>query len=185
MILNDLEIQDLCMNGMIEPFYTIQIEDGVISYGLGSFGYDIRLGNQFQVFHNANQTVIDPKNFDENVMVEQVVNDYVQIPPNSFILGHSYERFDMPKDVLGLCVGKSTYARCGIIVNITPLEPGWEGYLTIEISNTTPEPARVYAEEGIAQVLFFKGEQPLKTYKDKEGKYQDQVKEVTTARVVS
>ena len=159
---------------MIEPFEDRQMRAGVISYGLSSYGYDIRVADEFKVFTNINSTVVDPKNFDARSFVD-VKADVCIIPPNSFALAKTVEYFRIPRDVLTVCVGKSTYARCGLIVNVTPFEPEWEGFVTLEISNTTPLPAKVYANEGIAQVLFFKGdEEPLVSYRDKKGKYQGQ-----------
>ena len=159
---------------MIEPFEDRQVRAGVISYGLSSYGYDIRVADEFKVFTNINSTVVDPKNFDPRSFVD-VKADVCIIPPNSFALSRTLEYFRIPRDVLTVCVGKSTYARCGLIVNVTPFEPEWEGYVTLEISNTTPLPAKIYANEGIAQVLFFKGNAPpLVSYKDKKGKYQGQ-----------
>ncbi len=173
-LLNDRQItKRVERQSLIEPFVD-QTEDGVVSYGLGHYGYDIRVGEKFHVFSNVSSTPIDPKDFSDNAFVEKETGNYIEIPPNSFALGHAVEKINMPNDLMGLCIGKSTYARCGIIVNMTPVEPGWEGHLTIEISNTTPLPAKVYANEGIAQVLFFRGEAPDLTYDDKEGKYQDQ-----------
>ena len=160
--------------GMIRPFVDKQIRKGVISYGVSSYGYDIRVANEFKVFTNINSTVVDPKNFDEKSFIT-VKADYCIIPPNSFALAKTVEHFKIPRDILTVCVGKSTYARCGIIINVTPFEPEWEGFVTLEISNTTPLPAKIYANEGIAQVLFFQGDQPCRTsYKDKKGKYQKQ-----------
>lgn len=166
---------------MIVPFVesNVRVVEGkpVVSYGLSSYGYDIRLAREFKIFSNAHCAIVDPKNFDPKAMVDVEVpagGMPVLIPPNSFALARSFETFAMPRDVTGLCVGKSTYARCGIIVNITPLEAGWRGVLTIEISNTTPLPAKVYAGEGIAQVLFFRGEPCAVSYADRKGKYQDQ-----------
>jgi len=162
-------------HGMIEPFEDRQVRQGVVSYGLSSYGYDIRVADEFKVFTNINSTVVDPKNFDERSFVD-VRADVCIIPPNSFALAKTVEYFRIPRNVLTVCVGKSTYARCGLIVNVTPFEPEWEGYVTLEISNTTPLPARIYANEGIAQVLFFRGEEePEVSYKDKGGKYQSQV----------
>jgi len=159
---------------MIEPFCDTQIGQGVVSYGLSSYGYDIRVSNEFKIFTNLNSTVVDPKNF-KNENVIDFVGDECIIPPNSFALARTVEFFRMPKNVLAICLGKSTYARCGIIVNVTPFEPGFEGHITIEISNTTPLPAKIYANEGIAQVLFFEGDEQCETtYKDKKGKYQFQ-----------
>ncbi len=163
---------------LIEPFIDHQVreKDGqpVVSYGLSSFGYDVRVARQFRIFTNVHGTVIDPKNFDERGLVEHEGACCV-VPPNSFALAVSVEYFRIPNNVLTLCVGKSTYARCGIIVNVTPFEPGWEGHAVLEISNTTPMPAKVYAEEGIAQVLFFESSDPCRTtYADRDGKYQKQ-----------
>jgi dCTP deaminase len=161
-------------HGMIEPFEDRQVRQGVISYGLSSYGYDIRVADEFKVFTNINSTVVDPKNFDARSFVD-VKADVCIIPPNSFALAKTVEYFRIPRDVLTVCVGKSTYARCGLIVNVTPFEPEWEGYVTLEISNTTPLPAKVYANEGIAQVLFFQGDEPCEvSYADKKGKYQKQ-----------
>ncbi len=163
-------------HGMIEPFVESSVRAGVISYGVSSYGYDIRISNEFKVFHNLNSTVVDPKAFTATNFQDFVVDEFVVIPPNSFALSRTVEHFKIPRDVLVLCVGKSTYARCGLIVNVTPLEPEWEGYLTLEISNTTPLPARVYANEGIAQLLFLGGDGVAdQSYKDKKGKYQGQV----------
>jgi len=161
-------------HGMIEPFEDRQVRDGVISYGLSSYGYDIRVADEFKVFTNINSTVVDPKNFDARSFVD-VKADVCIIPPNSFALAKTVEYFRIPRDVLTVCVGKSTYARCGLIVNVTPFEPEWEGFVTLEISNTTPLPARVYANEGIAQVLFFQSDEVCEvSYADKKGKYQRQ-----------
>lgn len=161
---------------MIEPFYDGQMRNGIISYGLSSYGYDIRVANEFKVFTAGvgNLTVVDPKNIDPHAMVD-FVGDVCIIPPNSFALARSLEYIRMPRNVLGAVLGKSTYARCGIVTNFTPLEPGWHGFITIEISNTTPLPAKIYANEGIAQVLFFEGDEPCEvSYADKKGKYQGQ-----------
>ena len=161
-------------HGMIEPFEDRQIREGVVSYGLSSYGYDIRVADEFKVFTNINNTVIDPKNFDPSAFVD-IKADVCIVPPNSFALARSVEYFRIPRDVVTVTVGKSTYARCGIITNVTPFEPEWEGYVTLEISNTTPLPAKIYANEGIAQVLFFEGdEEPEISYRDKKGKYQGQ-----------
>jgi dCTP deaminase len=170
MILNDEEIAEV---KPVTPFVKELKTDEKISYGLGSFGYDIRIDDEFRIFTDVHSTEINPKEFNEEAFVK-VQGDSCLIPPNSFCLGKSLEKFDMPDDLFGLVVGKSTYARCGIIVNMTPIEPGWKGFLTIEISNTTPLPARIYADEGIAQVVFFRGERPITTYGDRNGKYQDQ-----------
>ena len=159
---------------MIEPFEDRQVRDGVISFGLSSYGYDIRVADEFKVFTNINSTVVDPKNFDARSFVD-VQADVCIIPPNSFALAKTIEHFRIPRDVLTICVGKSTYARCGLIVNVTPFEPEWEGFVTLEISNTTPLPAKVYSNEGIAQVLFFQSDEMCEvSYADKKGKYQGQ-----------
>ena len=159
---------------MIEPFVDDQVRAGVISYGVSSYGYDVRVGNQFKVFTNVFNTVVDPKQFDPRSFVD-IVADQCIIPPNSFALAGTIEYFRIPRDVLTVCLGKSTYARCGIIVNVTPFEPEWEGHVTIEISNTTPRPAKIYANEGIAQVVFFQSDEVCaRSYKDKKGKYQAQ-----------
>jgi len=159
---------------MIEPFEDRQVRAGVISYGLSSYGYDIRVADEFKVFTNINSTVVDPKNFDARSFVD-VKAEVCIIPPNSFALAKTVEYFRIPRDVLTVCVGKSTYARCGLIVNVTPFEPEWEGFVTLEISNTTPLPAKVYANEGIAQVLFFQSDETCEvSYADKKGKYQKQ-----------
>jgi len=159
---------------MIEPFCEENIGRGVVSYGLSSYGYDIRVADEFKIFTNIGGTVVDPKNFDEKNVVE-FQGSVCIVPPNSFALARTVEYFRMPSDVLAICLGKSTYARCGIIVNVTPFEPGFEGHITIEISNTTPLPAKIYAGEGIAQVLFLQGDEPCETtYADKKGKYQAQ-----------
>jgi dCTP deaminase len=158
-------------HGMIEPFVDDQVRAGVVSYGLSSYGYDIRVGNEFKVFTNINNTVIDPKQFDPRSFVD-VTADVCIVPPNSFALARTVEYFRIPRNVLTICLGKSTYARCGIIVNVTPFEPEWEGTVTLEISNTTPLPAKIYANEGIAQVLFFESEDVCeRSYADKKGKY--------------
>ena len=167
---------------MIDPFVENQVRSGVISFGLSSYGYDIRVANEFKVFTNINSTVIDPKAFDPRSFVD-LKTDVCIVPPNSFALARTIEYFRIPRDVLTVCLGKSTYARCGIIVNVTPFEPEWEGTATLEISNTTPIPAKIYANEGIAQVLFFQSDEPCHTsYRDKKGKYQAQV-EVTLPRI--
>ena len=160
--------------GMIEPFSERQQGDGVISYGLSSYGYDVRIGREFKVFTNVNNSIVDPKAFRDDAFVD-LETDVCVVPPNSFALGRTIEYFRIPEDVITICLGKRTYARCGIIVNVTPFEPGWEGFVTLEISNTTPLPARVYAGEGIAQVLFLRGEERCETsYADRAGKYQGQ-----------
>jgi dCTP deaminase len=167
---------------MIEPFEDRQVREGVVSYGLSSYGYDIRVADEFKVFTNINSTVIDPKNFDPNAFVD-IKADVCIVPPNSFALARTVEYFRIPRDVLTVCLGKSTYARCGIIVNVTPFEPEWEGTVTLEISNTTPLPAKIYANEGLAQVLFFQGDEPCEvSYADKKGKYLKQ-RGVTLPRI--
>jgi dCTP deaminase len=161
-------------HGMIEPFESGQVRDGVISYGVSSFGYDVRVADEYKVFTDVYSVVVDPKQFDAKSFVD-VKADYCIIPPRSFALARTLEYFRIPPDVLVICVGKSTYARCGIIVNVTPLEPEWCGHLTLEISNTTPLPAKIYSNEGLAQLLFFRGEEvPEVTYASRSGKYQDQ-----------
>ena len=160
--------------GMIKPFEDRQVRKGAISFGLSSYGYDIRIADEFKIFTNINTTIVDPKRFDPRSFVDYQ-GDVAVIPPNSFALGRSVEYFKIPRNVLTICVGKSTYARCGIITNVTPFEPEWEGYVTLEISNTTPLPAKIYANEGIAQVLFFESDEPCETsYADRQGKYQGQ-----------
>ncbi|RDU73400.1 dCTP deaminase [Helicobacter aurati] len=164
-------------NAMITPFVETQINRGVISYGLSSYGYDIRVGCEFMIFTNIGATIVDPKDFHEKNVVEVKTNKegFCIVPPNSFALARTIEYFRIPKNVLAICLGKSTYARCGIIVNVTPFEPEFEGFITIEISNTTPLPAKIYANEGIAQVLFFTGDETcMQSYRDKGGKYQYQ-----------
>ena len=159
---------------MISPFEDKQIRENKISYGLSSFGYDARVSNEFKIFTNVNSEIVDPKNFKASNFVTKNVSECI-IPPNSFVLASTVEYFRIPKDVLVVCLGKSTYARCGIIVNVTPLEPGWEGHVTLEFSNTTPLPAKVYANEGVAQFIFLKGnETPETTYSDRNGKYMGQ-----------
>ena len=159
---------------MIEPFVDEQMRSGVISYGLSSYGYDIRVADEFKVFTNIYNTVVDPKNFDPKSFVD-IKGEVCIIPPNSFALARTIEYFRIPRNILTICLGKSTYARCGIIVNVTPFEPEWEGHVTIEISNTTPLPAKIYANEGIAQVLFFESDEVCAvSYRDKKGKYQAQ-----------
>jgi dCTP deaminase len=158
----------------IEPFAPQQSRPGTISYGVTSYGYDVRVDRHFKVFTNAHCSIVDPKHFDPKSFVD-IEADYCLIPPNSFALAETVEYLEIPRDILCVCLGKSTYARCGIIVNVTPLEPEWRGRITIEISNTTPLPAKIYANEGIAQILFLKAEAVCKTsYADKKGKYQDQ-----------
>ena len=174
-ILSDRWIRRMAQEqGMIEPFVDAQKREGVISYGLSSYGYDARVGTDFKIFTNVNSSVVDPKNFDEQSFVDRNT-DVCIIPPNSFALARTVEYFRIPRDVLVICVGKSTYARCGIIVNVTPLEPEWEGHVTLEFSNTTPLPASIYANEGACQFLFLQGNEPCEiSYRDKAGKYQGQ-----------
>ncbi|ATQ77391.1 MULTISPECIES: dCTP deaminase [Massilia] len=166
--------------GMIEPFEPGQVKelDGqrIVSYGTSSYGYDIRCADEFKLFTNINTTIVDPKNFDENNFVDVSGKGFCIIPPNSFALARTVEYFRIPRNVLTICLGKSTYARCGIIVNVTPFEPEWEGFVTLEFSNTTPLPAKIYANEGVAQVLFFESDEVCEvSYKDRGGKYQGQV----------
>lgn len=169
---------------MINPFCEDLKCEGVVSYGLSSYGYDIRVSDEFKIFTNVNSTVIDPKDFDDNNVVD-FKGDICIVPPNSFALARTVEYFKMPSDTLAICLGKSTYARCGIIVNVTPFEPGFEGHITIEISNTTPLPAKIYANEGIAQVLFLQGDKPCETtYADRKGKYQKQ-EGITLPKIMS
>jgi dCTP deaminase len=159
---------------MINPFAERQVREGCISYGLSSYGYDLRVSDEFKIFTNVNSTIVDPKQFDERSFVT-VRSGCAVIPPNSFALARSVEYFKIPRDVLTICVGKSTYARCGIIVNVTPFEPEWEGYVTLEISNTTPLPAKIYANEGLCQIVFFQSDEACEiSYKDRKGKYQAQ-----------
>jgi len=159
---------------MINPFSEKQVREGVVSYGLSSYGYDLRVADEFKIFTNVNSTVVDPKKFDEKSFVT-IRSECCVVPPNSFALARSVEYFKIPRDVLTICVGKSTYARCGIIVNVTPFEPEWEGFVTLEISNTTPLPARIYANEGLCQIIFFQSDEVCETsYADRKGKYQAQ-----------
>jgi dCTP deaminase len=159
---------------LICPFEDKQVRQGTISYGLSSYGYDIRIADEFKIFTNVNNSIVDPKRFDPRSFVD-FKGDVCIIPPNSFALGRSVEYFKIPRNVMTITVGKSTYARCGIITNVTPFEPEWEGFVTLEVSNTTPLPARIYAHEGIAQVLFFESDEPcLVSYADRQGKYQGQ-----------
>ena len=181
-IKSDRWIIEQAKKGMIEPFADRQVREGVISYGVSSYGYDMRIADEFKIFTNVNNTIVDPKNFSDKNYVD-FKGDVCIIPPNSFVLAKSVEYFRIPRNILTICVGKSTYARCGLIVNVTPFEPEWEGYVTIEISNSTPIPAKIYANEGIAQVLFLESdEECLISYADKKGKYQKQMK-LTTAKL--
>jgi len=172
---------------MIEPFCPTLVKeqdgDKIVSYGLSSYGYDLRVSNKFKIFTNVHSTVVDPKNFQSSSFLD-IETDVCIVPPNSFALAVSVERFKIPRDVLTLCIGKSTYARCGIIVNVTPFEPEWEGYVTLEISNTTPLPAKIYANEGLAQVIFYQSDEQCETsYADRRGKYMDQEMEATVPRI--
>jgi dCTP deaminase len=175
MIKSDRWIKRMALEkGMIRPFEERQVRQGAISYGLSSYGYDIRIADAFKIFTNVYNTVVDPKAFDPRSFVD-FQGDVCIIPPNSFALGRSVEYFRIPREVMTICVGKSTYARCGIITNVTPFEPEWEGFVTLEISNTTPLPAKIYANEGIAQVIFFEADEVCAvSYADRQGKYQAQ-----------
>ena len=174
-VLSDKWIKEMVKtNNMISPFENKQVRGNKISYGLSSFGYDARVSNEFKIFTNVNSEIIDPKNFNQNNFISKSGESCV-IPPNSFVLSSTIEYFKIPNDIMVICLGKSTYARCGIIVNVTPLEPGWEGHVTLEFSNTTPLPAKIYANEGAAQFIFLKGnEKPDITYADRNGKYMKQ-----------
>ena len=174
-VLSDKWIKEMVRtNNMISPFENKQVRDNKISYGLSSFGYDARVSNEFKIFTNINSEIIDPKNFKPNNFISKKGDECI-IPPNSFVLSSTVEYFRIPNDVMVICLGKSTYARCGIIVNVTPLEPSWEGNVTLEFSNTTPLPAKIYANEGAAQFIFLKGnEKPDITYADRNGKYMKQ-----------
>jgi dCTP deaminase len=167
---------------MIEPFAESQVRDGAISYGVSSYGYDIRVADEFKIFTNVNSAIVDPKRFDQQSFVD-FKGDVCIVPPNSFVLARTVEYFRIPRSVLTICLGKSTYARCGIIVNVTPFEPEWEGTATLEISNTAPLPAKIYANEGIAQVVFFEADEVCRvSYADKKGKYQSQ-REITLPKI--
>ena len=175
MIKNDRWIKKQALEkSMIEPFEQTLVRKDVISFGVSSFGYDLRVSDEFKIFTNVNNAIVDPKNFNPESFVDFKGPECI-IPPNSFALARSVEYFRIPRNVMTVCLGKSTYARCGIIVNVTPFEPEWEGHVTLEISNTTPLPAKIYANEGLAQVLFFESqEEPETSYKDRKGKYQEQ-----------
>jgi dCTP deaminase len=182
MIKNDRWIREMAEKGMIRPFNREQVRGGIISYGVSSYGYDMRVADEFKIFTGDSNTVIDPKNFNMDSFID-FKGEVCTVPPNSFALGRSVEYFRIPREVLAICLGKSTYARCGIVINVTPLEPEWEGYVTIEISNTAPLPAKIYANEGIAQILFIEGSEICeRSYADKAGKYQAQ-KEITPAKM--
>lgn len=169
-------------NGMIEPFEKENISKSVISYGLSSYGYDLRVADEYKIFTNVNNSIVDPKNWDPQSFIDYT-GDVCIVPPNSFALARSVEYFRIPRNILTICLGKSTYARCGIIVNVTPFEPEWEGHVTLEISNTTPLPAKIYSNEGLCQVIFFESHEPCSvSYKDKRGKYQAQ-RGITLAKV--
>lgn len=171
---NDRWIREMAEKGMINPFAENQVREGVISYGISSYGYDMRISDEFKIFNNVNNAVIDPKKFDPDSFVD-FKGDICVIPPNSFVLATSVEYFRIPRETIVICLGKSTYARCGIVVNVTPLEPEWEGHVTIEISNTAPLPAKLYANEGIAQIIFLESKEVCaRSYADKTGKYQAQ-----------
>jgi len=182
-IKNDRWIRYMALeHGMITPFEEKQITEAVISYGLSSYGYDIRISDRFKIFTNVNTTVVDPKQFDPRAFID-FQGDVVVIPPNSFVLGVTVEYFRIPRNILTICLGKSTYARCGIIVNVTPFEPEWEGTATLEISNTTPLPAKMYANEGVAQVIFLEADEACEmSYKDRGGKYDKQL-DITLPRI--
>lgn len=173
-IKNDRWIREMAQKGMITPFEESQVRGDVISYGVSSYGYDVRVGDEYKIFTNINNVIVDPKQFEPKSFIDYK-GEYCIIPPNSFALAKTIEHFKIPRNILTICLGKSTYARCGIIVNVTPFEPEWEGVVTIEISNTTPLPAKIYSNEGIAQVLFFEADEPCEvSYADKKGKYQNQ-----------
>ena len=186
-IKSDKWIKEMAMHhNMIKPFQEDQVKTNnggkIVSYGTSSYGYDVRCADEFKVFTNINSTMVDPKNFDDKSFID-IKSDVCTIPPNSFALARTVEYFRIPRQILTLCLGKSTYARCGIIVNVTPLEPGWEGHVTLEFSNTTPLPAKIYANEGVAQFIFLKGnERPSVTYANRKGKYMKQ-KGVTLPKV--
>lgn len=182
-IKSDRWIKEMALkHQMIKPFAESQVRKGIVSYGLSSYGYDIRVADEFKIFTNVNTSIVDPKKFDNNSLVD-VKGKFCIVPPNSFALARTVEYFKIPRNILTVCLGKSTYARCGIIVNVTPFEPEWEGFATLEISNTTPLPAKIYANEGIAQIIFLEAdEECLISYKDKKGKYQAQ-KKITLPRI--
>ena len=182
MLKNDRWIREMAKKGMIEPFSDKQVREGVISFGLSSYGYDMRIAGEFKIFRNAHDIILDPKALDQRSFAD-FKEDVCIIPPNSFVLCRSVEYFRIPRETLAICLGKSTYARCGIIINVTPLEPEWEGHVTIEISNTAPVQTKIYANEGIAQILFLGASEVCETsYADKAGKYQAQ-KNITLAKM--
>jgi len=182
MVKSDRWIKEMAARGMIEPFNKKQVGKGVISYGVSSYGYDMRVADEFKIFSPANSTFIDPKKPQETSFIDYKGASCI-IPPNSFVLGRSLEYFRIPREVLVICLGKSTYARCGVVVNVTPLEPEWEGYITMSISNTSPLPVKIYSSEGIAQLIFIQSSEVCETsYADKKGKYQAQ-KAITLARM--
>ena len=183
-VLSDRWIKKMALEkDMIKPFVSEQKKGKIISYGLSSFGYDARVSNEFKIFTNVNSEVVDPKDFKPSNFITKNVSECI-IPPNSFVLASTVEYFKIPRDIMVICLGKSTYARCGIIVNVTPLEPGWEGHVTLEFSNTTPLPAKIYANEGVAQFIFLKGNEiPEVTYSDRKGKYIKQGPEVTLPKI--
>ena len=182
MLKNDRWIREMAKKGMIDPFSDKQVREGVISFGLSSYGYDIRIADEFKIFRSTHDVMLDPKVLDQKSFID-FKGDICIIPPNSFVLARSVEYFRIPRETIAICLGKSTYARCGIIINVTPLEPVWEGYVTIEISNTAPVQTRIYANEGIAQILFLEAAEVCETsYADKAGKYQAQ-KNITLAKM--
>jgi dCTP deaminase len=182
MVKNDKWIRKLALEGMINPFNDGQVKKGIISYGVSSYGYDMRISDEFKIFKNESGEIIDPKDSKSQNFVD-FKGDTCIISPNSFVLGRSVEYFKIPRNIIAICLGKSTYARCGVVVNITPLEPEWEGYVTIEISNTAPNPVKLYAFEGIAQVIFLEADEVCEvSYADKAGKYQSQ-KGITLAKI--
>ncbi|GBE05236.1 deoxycytidine triphosphate deaminase [bacterium BMS3Abin10] len=182
MVKNDRWIKEMAEKGMITPFAENQVREGAISYGVSSYGYDMRISDRFKIFSNSGSEVVDPKGFDPKSFTD-FKGDVCVIPANSFVLAASVEYFKLPRDVIVICLGKSTYARCGVVVNVTPLEPEWEGHVTIEISNTSPRPVKLYANEGIAQIIFLGADELcIRSYADKKGKYQAQ-KDITLPKI--
>ena len=182
MVKNDRWIKEMAEKGMITPFAENQVREGAISYGISSYGYDMRISDRFKIFNNSGGEVVDPKGFDPGSFTD-FKGDVCVIPANSFVLATSVEYFKLPRDVIVICLGKSTYARCGVVVNVTPLEPEWEGHVTIEISNTSPRPVKLYANEGIAQIIFLGADELcIRSYADKKGKYQAQ-KDITLPKI--